>query len=149
METVRPLRQNGESLECRVCGSSEDGMELEIDGVSDEDDDDEEDDCKIRNHKKRQTAREGTQEPKSREFMTADSQQKTQKNKDSRTQSDRNPAGGPKNDKDDKDEEDDNKAVDKQGITWWGPPKKTEEAEEMPKHPSKRWVDEESSEAEA
>ena len=55
-------------------------------------------DGKNQNDKKLQTARDGTQGPKSREITTAASRENLRKIKHSRTQSDRNPAGD--NDKD-------------------------------------------------
>ena len=50
--------------------------------------------------------------------------------------------------KDEDTQKEDNKFMDEQGVTWWGPSAKTEAREAMPKHPNKRWADEEDSDAE-
>ena len=98
---------------CRAWGPHAPTKESNDNGGHQEHEKDEKDEkdekvcCEIENPKNNiKTAREGTQEPKSQEFQTAASQQKNVKTKHSRTQSDRNPAGGPKNVKDANDEKD-------------------------------------------
>ena len=111
-------------------------------------------DSDFQKHKNIQTARDGTQGPKSREFETAASHRTHRKTENQHKQSDGNPAGDPRVKTSRTmvstsrkvaaiDEERGEQEADSEEVVWWGPPGRHDcgegEPEEELHHPGKWW----------